>query len=65
MIIMHKTGVRENEAVRIRKQMRLISACERGDDMGTYLNPGKVAYEEAVHSEIFVDKTEMIRYLKQ
>ena len=31
--------------------------------MGTYLNPGKEAYEEAVNSEIFVDKTGMIQYL--
>ena len=31
--------------------------------MGTYLNPGKEAYEEAVNSEIFVDKSEMIQYL--
>lgn len=31
--------------------------------MGTYPNPGKAAYEEAVNSEIFVDKTEMIGYL--
>ena len=31
--------------------------------MGVYLNPGKEAYEEAVNSEIFVDKTEMISYL--
>ena len=31
--------------------------------MGTYLNPGKAAFEEAVNSEIFVDKTEMILYL--
>lgn len=31
--------------------------------MGIYLNPGKTAFEEAVNSEIFVDKTEMIRYL--
>ena len=31
--------------------------------MGTYLNPGKQAFEESVNSEIFVDKTEMIRYL--
>ena len=31
--------------------------------MGTYLNPGKSAYEEAVNSEIFVDKTELILYL--
>ena len=31
--------------------------------MGTYLNPGRTAYEEAVNSEIFVDKTEMILYL--
>ena len=31
--------------------------------MGTYLNPGKASYEEAVNSEIFIDKTEMIQYL--
>ena len=31
--------------------------------MGNYLNPGKEAFEEAVKSEIFIDKTEMIRYL--
>lgn len=31
--------------------------------MGTYLNPGKNSFEEAVNSEIFVDKTEMISYL--
>lgn len=31
--------------------------------MGAYLNPGKAAYEEAVHSEIFIDKTEMLQYL--
>ncbi len=31
--------------------------------MGIYFNPGKTAFEEAVNSEIFVDKTEMIRYL--
>lgn len=31
--------------------------------MGTYLNPGKTAYQMAVNSEIFVDKTEMIMYL--
>lgn len=31
--------------------------------MGTYLNPGKAAFEEAVNSEIFIDKTEMVCYL--
>ena len=31
--------------------------------MGTYLNSGKEPYQMAVNSEIFVDKTEMIRYL--
>ncbi len=31
--------------------------------MGAYLNPGKNAFEEALNSEIFVDKTEMIVYL--
>ena len=28
--------------------------------MGAYLNPGKMSYQMAVNSEIFVDKTEMI-----
>lgn len=31
--------------------------------MGIYLNPGKSAFEEAVNSEIYVDKTKMICYL--
>ncbi|MBR2527995.1 MAG: AAA family ATPase [Blautia sp.] len=31
--------------------------------MGTYLNPGKNAFEEAMNSEIFVDKTEMICHI--
>ena len=31
--------------------------------MGTYLNPGKAALEEAVNTAIFVDKTEMVQYL--
>ena len=31
--------------------------------MGTYLNPGKAAFEEAVNTAIFVDKTEMVQYL--
>ena len=31
--------------------------------MGTYLNPGKAAYQMAVNSEIFIDKTEMIQYI--
>lgn len=31
--------------------------------MGTYLNPGKINFQMAVNSEIFVDKTEMICYL--
>ena len=30
--------------------------------MGAYLNPGRGAFEEAVNSEIFIDKTGMIRY---
>ena len=33
--------------------------------MGTYLNPGKYAFEEASGSEIFVDKTEMIAFLNR
>lgn len=31
--------------------------------MGIFLNPGEVKFSEAVNSEIYVDKTEMIRYL--
>ena len=31
--------------------------------MGTYLNPGKAAYQMAVNSEIYIDKTEMIQYI--
>lgn len=31
--------------------------------MGIYLNPGKNAFEEAMNSEIFVDKTEVLEYL--
>ena len=31
--------------------------------MEAYLNPEKTAFEEAVNSEIFVDKTQMIQYL--
>ena len=31
--------------------------------MGTYLNPGKLRFQMAVNSEIFVDKTPMIRNL--
>ena len=31
--------------------------------MGTYLNPGKAAYQMAINSEIFIDKTEMIQYI--
>ncbi len=39
------------------------TADRRKDSMGTYLNPGRSAYEEALNSEIFVDKSEMILYL--
>ena len=35
----------------------------KGDTMGTYLNPGKQNFQMAVNSEIFVDKSRMIRYL--
>ena len=28
--------------------------------MGTYLNPGYVNFEEALNSDIYVDKTEMV-----
>ena len=31
--------------------------------MGIYLNPGKAAFEEAVNSEIYIDKSEMLLFL--
>lgn len=31
--------------------------------MGKYLNPGKVAFEEAIRSDVFVDKTPMLAFL--
>ena len=31
--------------------------------MGIYLNPGKAACEEAIRSEVFIDKTVMILFL--
>ena len=31
--------------------------------MGTYLNPGAFAFQTAINSEIFIDKTEMIQYV--
>lgn len=31
--------------------------------MGTYLNPGHYKFLEAVNSEIYIDKSEMIDYL--
>lgn len=30
--------------------------------MGIYVNPGNTAFEESIHSPIYVDKTELIRY---
>ena len=34
-----------------------------GDLVGIYLNPGSQRFSEAVNSQIYVDKTEMIGYL--
>ncbi len=31
--------------------------------MGVYLNPGCYSFEEALNSDIYVDKTEMLLYL--
>ncbi len=31
--------------------------------MGIYLNPGFISFQNAIDSEIFVDKTEMLLYL--
>ena len=33
--------------------------------MGTYLNPGNAAFEEAVRSKIYVDKTGLIKYTNE
>lgn len=30
--------------------------------MGIYLNPGNTAFSKAIHSKIYVDKTELIKY---
>lgn len=35
----------------------------RFGELGIYLNPGRTSFEEALRSEIFVDKTEMLMYL--
>ena len=44
----------------LKKPGRVTEGCV---GMGTYLNPGKELYEEAVNSEIFIDKSEMLLYL--
>ena len=31
--------------------------------MGIYLNPGKAAFEEALNSQIYIDKTPMLSYV--
>lgn len=33
--------------------------------MGTYLNPGSDRFQEAINTEIYIDKTEMISYLNE
>lgn len=38
---------------------------KEGEPMGTYLNPGYKGFKEAVDSEIYVDKTEMILCLNK
>ena len=35
------------------------------NEVGTYLNPSKNDFEEAINSEIYVDKTEMLYYLNK
>ena len=30
--------------------------------MGTYVNPGNIAFQEAVNSRIYIDKSELILY---
>ncbi len=37
--------------------------CEGGTYGDIYLNPGKAPYEEAIRSEVFIDKTDMILFL--
>lgn len=43
--------------------VRVVWRRGREDNMGAYLNPGAEAFEEAINSQIFVDKTGMIRHL--
>ena len=34
--------------------------CEEEDAMGRFLNPGNEAFSEVIHSEIYVDKTQIL-----
>lgn len=37
----------------------------RGENMGIYVNPNNIGFEQTVNSQIYVDKTGMIKYLNQ
>ncbi len=38
---------------------------EGGRTMGIYLNPGNESFKRAIHSKIYVDKTELIKYTNE
>ncbi len=41
---------------------KVIAKSKRNDKMGIYLNPNSIKFQQAVNSEIYVDKTELIKY---
>lgn len=46
-----------------RKQiLRIYLTQKKGEPMGTYVNPGNAAFQEAINSKIYIDKTELISY---
>lgn len=38
---------------------------KEGGNVGTYLNPGNEKFKQAIGSQIYVDKTEMIKYINE
>lgn len=38
---------------------------KEGGNVGTYLNPGNEKFKQAISSQIYVDKTEMIKYINE
>ena len=41
---------------------KVIAKSKRNDKMGIYLNPDNIKFRQAVNSEIYVDKTELIKH---